>query len=195
MAALASAMNSRLSGSQSQEEGLDKGSDDADAPAASTEGENDETAQASAVPVHMSAEGLVPPRRPSEPQHDPFPQVKLNIKRADNSNSGDDKAIEKHALEWMNQHLASKEIQIDDLFSSLGNGLNLIYALEDATGETVGKYNKRAMLPVHKIDNIAVALNFISKKGINTGFISPQDMMDGNKSKILTLFNYITKKF
>ncbi|KAJ3234481.1 hypothetical protein HDU78_005842 [Chytriomyces hyalinus] len=195
MAALASAMNSRLSGSQSQEEGLDKGSDNADAPALSTEGENDETAQASAVPVHMSAEGLVPPRRPSEPQHDPFPQVKLNIKRADNSNSGDDKAIEKHALEWMNQHLASKDIQIDDLFSSLGNGLNLIYALEDATGETVGKYNKRAMLPVHKIDNIAVALNFISKKGINTGFISPQDMMDGNKSKILTLFNYITKKF
>ncbi|KAJ3242636.1 hypothetical protein HDU81_000081 [Chytriomyces hyalinus] len=195
MAALASAMNSRLSGSQSQEEGLDKGSDDTDAPVPLTEGENEEHAQASAIPVHMSAEGLVTPRRSSEPQHDPFPQVKLNIKRADNSNSGDDKAIEKHALEWMNQHLASKDIQIDDLYSSLGNGLNLIYALEDATGETVGKYNKRAMLPVHKIDNIAVALNFISKKGINTGFISPQDMMDGNKSKILTLFNYITKKF
>ena len=36
------------------------------------------------------------------------------------------------------------------------------------TGETIGKYNKRAVLPVHRIDNIAVALNFLAKKGIVT---------------------------
>jgi hypothetical protein len=44
--------------------------------------------------------------------------------------SGDDNAIEKSALNWLNQHLSSRDIHIDDLYSSLGDGLNLIYALE-----------------------------------------------------------------
>ncbi|KAI8854470.1 calponin homology domain-containing protein [Chytridium lagenaria] len=119
----------------------------------------------------------------------------LALKKKENSNSGDDKAIEKHAIEWLNLHLAAKEIQVDNLYTSLKDGLNLIYALEACTGESVGKYNKRAMLPVHKIDNIAVALNFLNKKGIGTQFLSPQDVMNEDRSKILTLFNYILKRF
>ncbi|KAJ1563162.1 hypothetical protein HK405_011879, partial [Cladochytrium tenue] len=55
----------------------------------------------------------------------------------------------------------------------LAAGLNLIHSLEDVTGEPVGKH-KRAMLPVHRIDNIAVALNFLAKRGINTYFLTPQ---------------------
>lgn len=78
------------------------------------------------------------------------------------------------ALDWLNQHLSSKEIQLDDLYSHLGDGLNLIYALEDATGESVGKYNKRTLLPVHKIDNISVALSFLTKKGVDAQFLTPQ---------------------
>ncbi|KAJ3091380.1 hypothetical protein HK102_000741 [Quaeritorhiza haematococci] len=100
----------------------------------------------------------------------------LHLKRKENSVSGDDKAIEKNALDWLNKHLASKDIHIDNLYTSLGDGLNLIYALEDATGESVGKYSKRVILPVHRIDNIAVALNFLSKKGIQTQFLTPQDV-------------------
>jgi hypothetical protein len=85
--------------------------------------------------------------------------------------------------------------------------------VKDATGESVGKYSKRTILPVHKIDNISVALNFLSKKGVDVHFTNPQgklplvsfkniltcnhtDLMDGsNKGKILTLFNYIVKAF
>ncbi|KNC96047.1 uncharacterized protein SPPG_08642 [Spizellomyces punctatus DAOM BR117] len=130
------------------------------------------------------------------PSHtDLFNGPALNFKRKESSVSGDDKAIEKGGLEWLNKHLVAHDIQVDNLYSALGNGLNLIYALEDCTGESVGKYNKRAMLPVHKIDNIAVALNFLTKKGISTGFCSPQDIMDGDRGKILTLFNYILKTF
>jgi hypothetical protein len=99
--------------------------------------------------------------------------------------------------------LQYKDIKIDDLYSSLGDGLNLIYALEHATGESVGKYNKRTILPVHKIDNISVALNFLAKRGVEVQFLTPQgifrfivlklDVMDGNKGKILTLFTFIMK--
>ncbi|KAJ3330267.1 hypothetical protein HDU76_006055 [Blyttiomyces sp. JEL0837] len=198
MAALASAMKSRgappprpakPSMSTSAEEGLA-----AEQPSQAEEATSATREALEAVPVMPRP----PPPAESESEHHTeyiIPQSSLNIKKKENSVSGDDKAIEKHALDWMNQHLASKDIHIDNLYSSLGDGLNLIYALEDCTGGSIGKYNKRAMLPVHKIDNIAVALNFLQKNGINTHFLSPQDVMNEDKSKILTLFNYIVKKF
>ena len=115
-------------------------------------------------------------------------------------------------MDWLNNHLSSKNIHIENLYDSLGDGLNLIFALEvfdfsvknkDATKESVGKYNKRTMLPVHKIDNLSVALNFLAKKGVDIQFITPQgifkskitfiDIMDGNKGKLLTLFVGILK--
>ena len=52
------------------------------------------------------------------------------LKKAANSVSGDDKAIEKNALDWLNHYLASQEIKVDNLFGSMKDGLNLIYALE-----------------------------------------------------------------
>ncbi|KAJ3291722.1 hypothetical protein HK104_005860 [Borealophlyctis nickersoniae] len=157
-----------------------------------------------ARPSHTaSTESLADESEPSEPTHEepPSPEVKpkprpqheappvtsrkptnqqffssapLVFKKKENSNSGDDKAIEKNALEWLNTNLSTHDIHVDNLYESLGNGLNLIYALESYTGESVGKYNKRAMLPVHRIDNIAVALNFCAKKGIHTQFLTPQ---------------------
>ncbi|KAJ3217287.1 hypothetical protein HDU67_008199 [Dinochytrium kinnereticum] len=127
---------------------------------------------------------------PHETEEVPF---SAGLKKKENSVSGDDKAIEKNAIEWLNTHLASRDIHIDNLYTSLIDGLNLIYALEACTGESIGKYNKRAMLSVHKIDNIAVALNFLKKKGIDTQFLTPQDIMNEDRSKILTLFNYILK--
>ncbi|KAJ3411655.1 hypothetical protein HDV05_001864 [Chytridiales sp. JEL 0842] len=169
----------------SQEEGLGSSTGQHHA---ETEGEEEHGSQS-----HLEAR---PAATPS--YHSPLvlsPSQPLSLKKKENSVSGDDKAIEKHALDWLNLHLQSKEIHVDNLYTCLGDGLNLIYALEACTGETVGKYNKRAMMSVHRIDNIAVALNFLSKKGISTQFCSPQDIMDGDKSKILTLFNYILKKF
>ena len=96
------------------------------------------------------------------------------FKKKDASLSGDDKGLEKASLEWLNSHLSARSIVVEDLYTCLGDGLNLIYALEDATGESVGKYNKRTMLPVHRIDNISVALNFLSKRGVDVSFMGPQ---------------------
>ncbi len=84
-------------------------------------------------------------------------------------------------------------IQVDDIFTSLDDGLVLIHALEDATSESVGKYTKKCMLPVQRIDNIAVALNFLQKKGISTKFLNAQDVLNHDRGKILSLFNYILK--
>ncbi|KAH6566442.1 hypothetical protein BASA62_006693 [Batrachochytrium salamandrivorans] len=119
----------------------------------------------------------------------------MTFKRKENSISGDDKALEKRALEWMNKYLDDKAIVIDDLYTAFADSLNLIYALETRVGESVGRYSKRPMLPVHKIDNTAVALAFLNKRNVPTQFLTPQDLLDGNKGKILALFTYILKTF
>ncbi|KAI9204898.1 uncharacterized protein BJ171DRAFT_598912 [Polychytrium aggregatum] len=119
----------------------------------------------------------------------------LVIKKKENSSSGDDKAIEKHAIDWLNHHLSSQSVHIDDLYSSLGDGLNLIHALQAATGESVGRYNKMVRIPTQKIDNIAVALKFLGDRHVPTSFLTPQDLVSGDRGKILTLFNYILKKY
>lgn len=136
-----------------------------------------------------------PPVRVGFQQPDLFHAPPLQIKRKEFSVSGDDKAIEKMALDWINHNLEDRDIIIKDIYTSLNDGLNLIYALEKCTGESVGKYNKRVILPVHKIDNLSVALRFLDKKGISTAFVNPQELMDGNKSKILTLFTYICRTY
>jgi hypothetical protein len=54
----------------------------------------------------------------------------LSFKKKEHSTSGDDKAIEKKAIEWLNAHLAGHDIVVDDIVKGLGDGLNLIFALE-----------------------------------------------------------------
>ncbi|KAJ3318023.1 hypothetical protein HDV06_000873 [Boothiomyces sp. JEL0866] len=133
-------------------------------------------------------------RPASSPKPAPIPPSKpLVLKKKENSTSGDDKAIEKKAIEWLNKNLKSHNIELEKL--DISDGLTLIYALENQTGESVGKYNKKAMMQVHKMDNIAVSLTFLSKHGVNTSFLTPRDILEGNKSKILTLFTYILKEF
>ncbi|KAJ3109247.1 hypothetical protein HK100_003316 [Physocladia obscura] len=189
MAAMAAAMSNRLS-STAKEATLE--TSDVDSPAAAS----------SPTTGNDSTDENAPSTPPPQSHHAPPPVIApgflaqpLAIKKKENSHSGDDKAIERDAIEWLNKHLAAHDVVITDLYSSLGDGLNLIHALEDATGESVGRYNKRAALAVHKSDNVAVALNFVAKRGVSTAFLTPQDIIDGRKDKILTLFNYITKKF
>ncbi|KAJ3269136.1 hypothetical protein HDV01_001836 [Terramyces sp. JEL0728] len=59
----------------------------------------------------------------------PAPLAKpLVLKKKENSTSGDDKAIEKKAIEWLNKNLKSHEIELDKL--DISDGLTFIYALE-----------------------------------------------------------------
>ncbi|KAJ3052112.1 hypothetical protein HK097_006887 [Rhizophlyctis rosea] len=144
-----------------------------------------------------SAEPTLASRRPMVGySHDSLTSsTPLIFKKKEDSRSGDDKAIEKSAIEWLNHNLTTQDTQVEDIYTQLENGLNLIYALEQSTGESVGKYNKRAMLPVHKIDNWSVVLAFLGKKGVDVRAFTPQELMGGDRGKILTLFTYILKTF
>ncbi len=51
------------------------------------------------------------------------------FKKAENSLGGDDKAIEKAALDWMNEQLKNDNITLESIYE-IDDGLNLIYAVE-----------------------------------------------------------------
>jgi hypothetical protein len=80
----------------------------------------------------------------------------------------------KKALEWLNAKLAGHNIVVSDISNCFSDGLLLIYALEAASGQSLGKYNKKAMFAVHRLDNITVALSFLAKHGVPTHEFSPQ---------------------
>ncbi|KXS16843.1 hypothetical protein M427DRAFT_68863 [Gonapodya prolifera JEL478] len=108
----------------------------------------------------------------------------------------DDRAVEKNAIEWLNIHQTIVEVTAGDLHGSLKDGIVLINALEHASGESAGKYNKRAMLPAHKFDNLQVAINFMGKLGVHLGGrVQPMDIINEDKQKILVLFVAILKRF
>lgn len=107
--------------------------------------------------------------------------------------------MEKNAIEWLNAHLSALEEEpdsVDSLFNgTLTDGVKLIRALEHATGESAGKYRKKCVMQVHKVDNIAVALNFLNKRGLATQhFLNPQDIFNEDRGKILSLFNLVLRK-
>jgi hypothetical protein len=73
----------------------------------------------------------------------------------------------------MNYHLKSREIEtITNLSNCLHDGLFLIYALENCTGQSIGKYNKRVMMDVQRTDNIELSLKFLILKNVKIGSIS-----------------------
>lgn len=67
----------------------------------------------------------------------------LSFKKKENSTSGDDKAIERKAIDWLNAHLASQQIVVDDIVKGLGDGLYLIYALEVIEIFNLGCYRSK----------------------------------------------------
>ncbi|TPX34942.1 hypothetical protein SeMB42_g07260 [Synchytrium endobioticum] len=108
---------------------------------------------------------------------------------------GDDRALEKMALEWLNANLSSQNMALDSIYSFNDGGLSLIYALEKVTGESVGRYRKITTMQVQRIDNLSMLLQFLQKKGVDTRYVSPQDLLSEDRSKILTLYSALMKKF
>ncbi|RKP01092.1 hypothetical protein CXG81DRAFT_26238 [Caulochytrium protostelioides] len=160
-------------------------------------------------PLSPGAAAAAAAAAPPPTSYVPAPPPLLALKRKENSVSGDDRAIERQAIDWLNAGLQQGAAHWPDarlsepgatpgasgLYTELGDGLKLIWALEGYTGQSVGRYNKRVMLPAQKVDNLAVALAFLAANGVETAFCTPHDVMEGDRSKILSLFNHILKQF
>lgn len=69
---------------------------------------------------------------------------------------------------WCNQKLSlSRDIQVNDVVTEIGDGVLLINLLEVLSETTFpGKFQKNPKMRVHKIDNLNNALKFVWDSGV-----------------------------
>lgn len=95
---------------------------------------------------------------------------------------------------WVNNVLAKAYPQnpprVNNLFTDLSNGIILFMlfeALFSKRGIHVPNYNKHPKMRVHCLDNVTQALSILPQVGVMTVFLSPDQVVDGNKKMILGL--------
>jgi len=95
---------------------------------------------------------------------------------------------------WVNSYLDRKGRGVQDLTTDLCDGVRLNEFLEMLTGRTL-KFEKEPSLKVQKIENLAQALNFITKDlGVRLIGIGAEDLIDGNLKLILGLLWSLFRK-
>jgi filamin len=87
---------------------------------------------------------------------------------------------------WVNLRLSPSFI--NDLFVDMSDGLQLIKLIEVLTERSLGRRNKRIEHVNQRLDNVAIALDFLQdKEGINLTNIGPSDVVERNPKLILGL--------
>ncbi|KAK3266388.1 hypothetical protein CYMTET_24994 [Cymbomonas tetramitiformis] len=84
---------------------------------------------------------------------------------------------------------------INNLKEDLKDGVALIELLEVLSGKPVGKYNKHPKLDIQKMENLSLAIAFISAQGIKLVNISAEDICSGNMRLILGLIWTLILRF
>src|SRR5690348_245704 len=74
------------------------------------------------------------------------------------------KSNKKTFVRWCNQHLSKKNSQISDVIKDFSDGTQLILLLESLTGMKLPKPIANPKMRVHKIQNLNIALKFMSGK-------------------------------
>jgi len=99
---------------------------------------------------------------------------------------------------WCNQKLSlSRDIQVNDVVTEIGDGVLLINLLEVLSETTFpGKFQKNPKMRVHKIDNLNNALKFVWDSGVQMKVKpSAEDLVDGDEKRTLGLIWALMLKF
>jgi filamin len=78
-------------------------------------------------------------------------------------------------------------MNIEVLKDGFKDGLALINLLEVLSGKSLGKYNKHPRIPMQKMENITLGIEFIKSEGIKIVNIGTEDLFSGNLRIILGL--------
>ena len=132
LGALAAAMQTRAKTVHSDTGRDSQGRESVEEPAPETNATSDPSNVVEDAPTSSPLKSVLEPPRtnPVAVSDAGYLGTPLVIKKKENTISGDDKLIEKKAIEWMNAYLQSQNINVDDLYTAFEDGLNLIYALE-----------------------------------------------------------------
>jgi len=97
---------------------------------------------------------------------------------------------------WLNSYLVQRNLKIIDLQKDLEDGLLLIQFLEIATKNAMkSKYNKKPVRKVQKLENLSLALNYITGDlAVRLVGIGSEDLFYGNIKLILGLIWSLFRK-
>lgn len=89
---------------------------------------------------------------------------------------------------WCNEHLKERGLAIKSLKTDLSNGVLLINLIEIISHpKTVGRYNLHPRIPIQKVENVGLALEFLKRENIKLVNIGPEDIVGENIKLILGL--------
>ncbi|KAK3742168.1 hypothetical protein RRG08_019829 [Elysia crispata] len=89
---------------------------------------------------------------------------------------------------WINYQLRGvKDKKVEDLAKDLSDGVILMLLLEVLTKRPTRRFNKRAVLPNQKMENVFLALDIVKKEGIELSNIDRKDIVSGSLTVTLDL--------
>eukprot|EP00731_Ephydatia_muelleri_P018457 Em0011g497a len=89
---------------------------------------------------------------------------------------------------WCNARLAVQQVTVEDLSTDLCDGVKLIVLLEVLSQKRLGKFNKKPRMHAQRMENVEIALQFITQKEkIRLVNIGSGDIVGGNLKLILGL--------
>jgi glutaredoxin len=88
---------------------------------------------------------------------------------------------------WCNSHLKKRGYHINDLGKDLKDGIMLINLLEIISGKSLGKWSRNPRVPHQKMENCAIAIDFVKSEGLKLVNISGDDINNCRLKLILGL--------
>ncbi|KAL5501779.1 AIN1_1 [Sanghuangporus vaninii] len=103
---------------------------------------------------------------------------------------------EKTFCKWLNTKLEAHGYPpMTSLVKDLSDGVRLIQLMEIMGDVSLGRYNKNPRMRVQKAENVNLALEFITSRGVKLTNIGPEDIMDGNLKLILGMIWTLILRF
>ena len=65
---------------------------------------------------------------------------------------------------WCNEHLRNQNMVINDLSDDFADGVELIVLIQVLSQKKLGRYNKKPRIYAQKMENVQLALDFLTKK-------------------------------
>ncbi|KAI0763582.1 actinin-like protein [Trametes elegans] len=103
---------------------------------------------------------------------------------------------ERTFCKWLNTKLeANGYPPMTSLVKDLSDGVRLIQLMEIMGDTSLGRYNKTPRMRVQKAENVNMALEFITSRGVKLTNIGPEDIIDGNLKLILGMIWTLILRF
>jgi hypothetical protein len=98
-------------------------------------------------------------------------------------------------IDWINAHLACRNVRIQNLTTDLQDGVALIKLLEVLSEKRLEKYHQNPQSMIQKIDNLTLWIRFLAFLGIKVRGVSGEDLYGMNENIILAIMLLVIRQY